>query len=123
MQKRENTTPRSPPLFTKSKNPPKKDALGSLSVVRLQWATCQFWPLWTSTFACYNLLIECKSETLQCATIMKHYKAKKDPIAESDTFSIEHYNLIADLESRQKNMYFLKKWKLFSTLDVPVRSN
>ena len=86
LQKRENTTPRIPPLFTKSRNPPKIDALGTLSVVQLQWATCQFWPLWTFDFACYNFSIEYKFETLQCATILKHYKEKKGPIVESVNF-------------------------------------
>ena len=84
--RKERTQHQGYPLFTKSRNPPKIDALGTLSIMRLQWATCQFWPSLTSDFACYNLLMEYKSETLQCATILKQYKAKKGPIAESEYF-------------------------------------
>lgn len=75
-----------PPFSLNQETPPKIDALGTLSVVGLQWATCQFWHFWSSNFACYNISIVYKFETLQCATILKHYKAKKCPIFERDNF-------------------------------------
>ena len=48
--------------------------------------TYQFWPSWNFDFVGYNLLIDYKSRTLQCTTILMQFKEKKGPISESDTF-------------------------------------
>ena len=50
-------------------------------------------------------------------------QSKEGPISKNDNFSTQTYNIIVDLESRQKITHFQKKWNLISSPDVPVRSS
>ena len=114
MQKSEITTPRRPPFFTRSNNPPKRDAFGTLSIVRFTMCHSPIWPCGLLILDIYNFKKIIKLNYYNFASMLKQFQCKNKPIFESDNlvYTTLQYYCISGKYTKKETL--LKKMELVS---------